>query len=151
MNSTTRELVKDRIRAINEDIIKMMMNPEKNEYDNEVQLPTIDADSQVVPKRKYARIVDTMDTANNRKRRESRPSTLEQCVLDGKDDEAEEKIRKMRYTAITTLSQTGKTRCNEKTTRKILKEMLAMVGYEAEMIPIAVEDEAIACMHATEQ
>ena len=40
MNSTTRELVKDRIRAINEDIVKMMMNPEKNEYDNEVQLPT---------------------------------------------------------------------------------------------------------------
>ena len=72
-----------------------MMSEEKNHYDREVQLPDNTADNTVESKRKYNRQLETKCEEQNSKRRKSRPSTLEQCIIEGKTDEAEKRIQKM--------------------------------------------------------
>lgn len=147
MNTETKAKVQETIREINKQIIDQMMAAEKNDYDAEVKLPKDIMNTTVMPKRSYNRLIETNNEAKNKKRRENRPSDLEQCILDGKHEEAKEKIRKKHYTTITSLMQSEKILCNEKTARKILKEMFKMTGYEVEMIPNAVKEETIKCVN----
>ena len=146
MNSETKKQTADTIKAINEKIVKKMMSEEKNHYDREVQLPDNTADNTVESKRKYNRQLETKCEEQNSKRRKSRPSTLEQCIIEGKTDEAEKRIQKMHYTTITALSQNAQEVCNEKTARKIIKELLKMIGYETDTIPTILEKETIKCI-----
>lgn len=147
MNTETKAKVQETIREINKQIIDQMMAAEKNDYDAEVKLPKDIMNTTVMPKRSYNRLIETNNEAKNKKRRENRPSVLEQCILDGKHEEAREMIRKKQYTTITSLMQPEEILCNEKTARKILKEMFKMIGYEVEMIPNAVKEETIKCVN----
>ena len=147
MNTETKAKVQETIREINKQIIDQMMAAEKNDYDAEVKLPKDIMNTTVMPKRSYNRLIETNNEAKNKKRRENRPSVLEQCILDGKHEEAKEKIRKMHYTTITSLMQPEEILCNVKTARKILKEMFKMIEYEVEMIPNAVKEETIKCVN----
>ena len=147
MNAEKKAKVQETIREINKQIIDQMMAAEKNDYDAEVKLPKDIMNTTVMPKRSYNRLIETNNEAKNKKRRENRPSVLEQCILDGKHEEAREMIRKKQYTTITSLMQPEETLCNEKTARKILKEMFKMIGYEVEMIPNAVKEETIKCVN----
>ena len=147
MNAETKAKVQETIREINKQIIDQMMAAEKNDYDAEVKLPKDIMNTTVMPKRSYNRLIETNNEAKNKKRRESRPSDLEQYILDGKHEEAKEKISNMHYTAITSLSQMVGRYCNEKTARRILKEMFKMTGYEVKMIPNAVKEETIKCVN----
>ena len=147
MNAETKAKVQETIRNINEQVIAQMMAAEKNDYDAEVKLPEVNVNTTVMPKRSYNRLIETNNEAKNKKRRENRPSVLEQCILDGKHEEAREMICKKQYTTITSLMQPEEILCNEKTARKILKEMFKMIGYEVEMIPNAVKEETIKCVN----
>lgn len=147
MNAETKAKVQETIREINKQIIDQMMAAEKNDYDAEVKLPKDIMNTTVMPKRSYNRLIETNNEAKNKKRRENRPSTLEQCILDGKHEEAKEKIRKMHYTTITSLMQSEEILCNKKTARRIIEEMFKMTGYEVEMIPNAVKEETIKCVN----
>ena len=147
MNAETKAKVQETIREINKQIIDQMMAAEKNDYDAEVKLPKDIMNTTVMPKRSYNRLIETNNEAKNKKRRENRPSVLEQCILDGKHEEARKMIRKKQYTTITSLMQPEEILCNEKTARKILKEMFKMIGYEVEMIPNAVKEETIKCVN----
>ena len=147
MNAKTKAKVQETIRNINEQVIAQMMAAEKNDYDAEVKLPEVNVNTTVMPKRSYNRLIETNNEAKNKKRRENRPSVLEQCILDGKHEEAREMICKKQYTTITSLMQPEEILCNEKTARKILKEMFKMIGYEVEMIPNAVKEETIKCVN----
>ena len=147
MNTETKAKVQETIREINKQIIDQMMAAEKNDYDAEVKLPKDIMNTTVMPKRSYNRLIETNNEAKNKKRRENRPSVLEQCILDGKHEEAKEKIRKMHYTTITSLMQPEKIPCNEKTARIIIEEMFKMTGYEVKMIPTAVKEETIKCVN----
>ena len=147
MNTKTKAKVQETIRNINEQVIAQMMAAEKNDYDAEVKLPEVNVNTTVMPKRSYNRLIETNNEAKNKKRRENRPSVLEQCILDGKHEEAREMICKKQYTTITSLMQPEEILCNEKTARKILKEMFKMIGYEVEMIPNAVKEETIKCVN----
>lgn len=147
MNTETKAKVQETIRNINEQVVAQMMAPEKNDYDAEVKLPEVIVNANVLPKREYRRTIETNNEAKNKKRRENRPSKLEQCILDGKHEEAKEKIRKMHYTTITSLMQSEEILCNEKTARRIIEEMFKMTGYEVEMIPNAVKEETIKCVN----
>lgn len=147
MNAETKAKVQETIREINKQIIDQMMAAEKNDYDAEVKLPKDIMNTTVMPKRSYNRLIETNNEAKNKKRRENRPSVLEQCILDGKHEEAREMICKKQYTTITSLMQPEEILCNEKTARKILKEMFKMIGYEVEMIPNAVKEETIKCVN----
>ena len=147
MNTETKAKVQETIRNINEQLVAKMMTTEKNDYDAEVKLPEVIVNANVLPKREYRRTIETNNEAKNKKRRENRPSKLEQCILDGKHEEAKEKIRKMHYTTITSLMQPEEIPCNEKTARKIIEEMFKMTGYEVEMIPNAVKEETIKCVN----
>ena len=146
MNKETKAKVQETIRNINEQVVAQMMAPEKNDYDAEVKLPEVIVNANVLPKREYRRTIETNNEAKNKKRRENRPSKLEQCILDGRHDEAKEMIQKMHYTAITNLSKSCENICNEKTARKILKEMLKMIGYDVEMIPAVMVYETVNCI-----
>ena len=146
MNAETRAKVEETIKTINENIITQMLNEDKNSYDKEIQLPENVTTPDVVHKRAYNTNMDTMDNEKNKKRRENRPSVLEQCVLDGKLEEAEQRIRKAHYTAITNVAQEAVDYCDEKTARRILKEMLTMIGYDAEMIPAVTVNETVRCI-----
>ena len=146
MNTETKAKVQETIRNINEQVVAQMMAPEKNDYDAEVKLPEVIVNANVLPKREYRRTIETNNEAKNKKRRENRPSKLEQCILDGRHDEAKEMIQKMHYTAITNLSKSCETICNEKTAIKILKEMLTMIGYDVEMIPAVMVYETVNCI-----
>ena len=147
MNTETKAKVQETIRNINEQLVAQMMTTEKNDYDAEVKLPEVIVNANVLPKREYRRTIETNNEAKNKKRRENRPSVLEQCILDGKHEEAKEKIRKMHYTTITSIMQPEEIPCNEKTARKIIEEMFKMTGYEVEMIPNAVKEETIKCVN----
>ncbi len=147
MNIETKAKVQETIRNINEQVVAQMMAPEKNDYDAEVKLPEVIVNANVLPKREYRRTIETNNETKNKKRRENRPSVLEQCILDGKHEEARKMIRKKQYTTITSLMQPEEILCNEKTARKILKEMFKMIGYEVEMIPNAVKEETIKCVN----
>lgn len=146
MNTETKAKVQETIRNINEQVVAQMMAPEKNDYDAEVKLPEVIVNANVLPKREYRRTIETNNEVKNKKRRESRPSKLEQCILDGGHEEAKEKVRKMQYIAITNLSKSCENICNEKTARKILKEMLIMIGYDVEMIPAVMVYETVNCI-----
>ena len=146
MNAEIRAKVEETIKTINQNIIAEMLNEDKNSYDKEIQLPENVTTPEVVHKRAYNTHMDTVDNAKNKKRRENRPSVLEQCILDGRHDEAKEMIQKMHYTAITNLSKSCETICNEKTAIKILKEMLTMIGYDVEMIPADMVYETVNCI-----
>ena len=150
MNAETKAKVHETIREINKQIIDQMMAAEKNDYDAEVKLPKDIMNTTVMPKRSYNRLIETNNEAKNKKRRENRPSVLEQCILDGKHEEARKMIRKKQYTTITSLMQPEEILCNEKTARKILKEMFKMIGYEVEMIPNAVKEETIKCCQSSQ-
>lgn len=147
MNTENKAKVQETIRKINEQVEAQMMAPEKNDYDAEVKLPEVIVNANVLPKREYRRTIETNNEAKNKKRRENRPSKLEKCILDGKHEEAKEKIRKMHYTTITSLMQSEEILCNEKTARRIIEEMFKMTGYEVEMIPTVVEQETIECIN----
>ena len=147
MNAETKAKVQGTIKNINEQVVAQMMAPEKNDYDAEVKLPEVIVNANVLPKREYRRTIETNNEAKNKKRRENRPSVLEQCILDGKHEEASEMIRKKQYMTITSLMQPEEILCDEKTARKILKEMFKMIGYEVEMIPNAVKEETIKCVN----
>lgn len=147
MNAETKAKVQETIKNINEQVVAQMMTTEKNDYDAEVKLPEVIVNANVLPKREYRRTIETNNEAKNKKRRENRPSKLEKCILGGRHDEAKEMIQKMHYTAITNLSKSCENICNEKTARKILKEMFKMIGYEVEIIPTVVEEETIECIN----
>jgi len=146
MNDEIRAEIEETIRIISENIITQMMNEDKNTYDKEIRLPENVTTPHVVTKRAYNRITGTMYDEKNKKRRQKRPSVLEQCILNGKLEEAEKKIRRMQYTAITNISQTEGDYCNEKTAKRILEGMFAMIGYEAKSIPNTLKEETMECL-----
>lgn len=91
MNDEIRAEIEETIRIISENIITQMMNEDKNTYDKEIRLPENVTTPHVVTKRAYNRITGTMYDEKNKKRRQKRPSVLEQCILNGKLEEAEKR------------------------------------------------------------
>lgn len=124
-----------------------MINEEKNSYDPEVKLPQYEVKDTITTKRAYNVMNDTKDNSKNKKRRESRPSVLEQRILDKKYNEAKEIIHKAHYTTITKITQQEECYCNEKTAKAIIKAMFTMIGYNYKStIPTVLADEAIDCI-----
>ncbi|MCR4645338.1 MAG: hypothetical protein K5695_08015 [Oscillospiraceae bacterium] len=146
MNAEIKTKVEKAITSINKSVIAQMLNEEKNSYDEEIRLPENVTTPDAVHKRAYNKDNDTMDNAKNKKRRENRPSVLEQYVLEGENEKAKKYIRKQHYTAMNTVSQMLEDTCNEKTARKILKQMFTLVGYKAEMIPTVMVSQTIQCV-----
>jgi hypothetical protein len=143
MNAEKRKKVAESINKINAAITKQMMNPEKNGYDPELKMPSY---VHTVAKKFYNVKKDTSDNAKNKKRRENRPNALEQCILCEKNKEAEDRIRKQYYTTLTDVSKQKKCYCDEKTARKIMQQMFAMIGHKVEMIPNALVNETTECI-----
>lgn len=142
--STGTEKVKEAISAINDTVVAQMTNEEKNGYDPEVQLPKHMEKKDIVIKKSYD--LSNRETNNvNQKRRQKRPSTLETRMAEGKNSEVEELIRKQYYTTLTNISQQQEY-CDEKTAKKIVQQMFAMIGCNIRNIPTAMTDEVIDCI-----
>lgn len=136
MNAELRKKVEEKIREINSAIIAQMAAAEKNSYDLEVTLPQNIEKTDITIKKAY-NLENREADELNKKRRENRQSTLETYIIKGKHKEAEEYIRKQHYATIISVAQ----RINiieERTGRKIIKELFTMIGYNAERIPKAV-------------
>lgn len=141
MDAETRKKVEEIATKINDSILAQMMNEEKNDYDSEIRLPNRMTNEKIVIKKSY-NLENRENSGENKKRRESRISTLEKCIIDQKYEEAEEKIQKQHYMALTELALKNND-CNEKTSYKIMKSMFAMIGYDVAMIPKTMVDETI--------
>lgn len=140
MNAEKRKKVEENITEINAAVIAQLADEAKNEYDPEVSLPQNIKQTAITIKKSYD-LSNREKDEENRKRRANRPSTLETYILKGKQQEAEDYVRKQHYTTITSIAQDGKNYIDERTKRKIVKELFTMIGYKAEKIPIAITDE----------
>lgn len=140
INAEKRKKVKEKITELNAVVIARLANEEKNDYDPEVSLPQ-NIDQTTITVKKSYNLSSREKDEENRKRRENRSSTLETYILKEKYKEAEEYVRKQHYTTITKISQDGKNCIEERTKKKIIKELFTMIGYSAENIPIALTDE----------
>ena len=91
MDAETRKKVEEIATKISDSILAQMMNEEKNDYDSEIRLPNRMTNEKIVIKKSY-NLENRENSGENKKRRESRISTLEKCIIDQKYEEAEEKI-----------------------------------------------------------
>lgn len=147
MNAESRKKVEEKIQELNKIVAAKMINEEKSKYDPEIKLPQYDIKSIISTKRAYSVMKDTKDNAKNKKRRENRPSVLEQYILDEKYEEAKKVIHNTHYSAITKIAQREECCCNEKTAITIMKAMFKMIGYNIKSaIPNVLVDELISCI-----
>ena len=142
MTIEKKKRTEEEIRAINNRIVACMMNEEKSTYDPEVQIPA-NVHHNIITKREY-NIEESNKT--NRKRREKRPSVLEQDILLGNYKEAEERIQKQHYTSLTKIAQHDYLDFDDRTAKKIIQNMLTMIGCKENMIPTVLVNETIDCM-----
>lgn len=141
MNAEKRKEVKARIEEINNEVYSQMMKKEKNKYDPEIKLPQCDMQHEIIHKREYSIKVESMYPEKNKKRRENRPSTLENYIINGKDEEAKNYIREQYYISMNKLPQQIESDKCEKTIRETVFQMFKMIDYYVDMIPIALVDE----------
>lgn len=136
MNAEQRKNIEKKIKEINDAIITQMAAEEKNSYDPEVTLPQNIEKTDITIKKAYD-LQNREADERNKKRRENRQSTLETYIIKNRHKQAEEYIRKQHYTTVTSIAQKANI-ANERTGRKIIKELFTMIGYNAEKIPKAV-------------
>lgn len=112
-----------KLEAIANEVVEQMMNPEKNKYDEEIQL------SEWISSESYKELLyktyDThSDKSNNNKknkeRRKNRLNTLEELIRKGEMKEAKEKIIKAYHISLTKMSDTIESKyvCCKKTAIK---------------------------------
>lgn len=144
MNAESRKKVEEKIQELNKIVAAQMINEEKSNYDPDIELSQYKIEDIIETKRTYTVMVDNI---KNRKRRENRPSVLEQYILDEKYEEAKKVIHNTHYSAITKIVQHEECCCNEKTATTIMKAMFKMIGYNIKSaIPNVLVDELISCI-----
>lgn len=136
-----------KLEAIANEVVEQMMNPEKNKYDEEIQLTEwISSESyKELLYKTYKGCSNKSKNDDNKERRENRLNTLEELIRKGEIKEAKEKIIKAHHISLTEMSESIESKyvCCKKTAMKIMKSAFNMIGYKIESVPEMVKDEMI--------
>lgn len=138
-----------KLESIANEVVEQMMNPEKNKYDEEIQL------SEWIASESYKELLyktykgcsnkSKNDDNKNKERRENRLNTFEELIRKGEIKEAKENIIKAYHISLTKMSNTIESKyvCCKKTAMKIMKSAFNMIGYKIESVPEMLKEEMI--------
>lgn len=138
----TFEDTKERIFQIHKSVYQQMINKEKNGYDPDIILPSIQMLENVPLKKSYNVEYKDSNTHEKQRRRENRPGILETHLKNNRIEQIQQIIIKAYCASITEIAQHAENICSEKTARTLIKKLFTMIGYsDIKRIPrILIDD-----------
>ena len=144
-----REIIEERFTKLHDEVYQQLVKAEKNEYDSDIKLPICNMMEDIPLKKHYDIINMGNDTTKKEERRINSLSVLENHILNNEQDDAKRIIKKKYYTSLSEISKKSyrKYICNEKTTTKLIKSLLQLIGCnDVESFPTILTDDILECV-----